>query len=113
MAIAGKASRAKARKTTRKKRRTAPAGQRHKQHLVAEKQGQSDRYLNELKEARDRQAATAEPRPGLSREFWPRACLCRLSLPRPFALFTEPKIVRVLLFEQTARTATCFRLCTQ
>jgi two-component system, NtrC family, sensor kinase len=60
MAIAGKASRAKARKTTRKKRRTAPAGQRRKQHLVAEKQGQSDRYLNDLQEARDQQAATAE-----------------------------------------------------
>jgi hypothetical protein len=58
--IDGKASRAKARKTTRKKRRIAPAGPRRKHHLVADKQEQSDRYFNELKQAREQQAATAE-----------------------------------------------------
>jgi two-component system, NtrC family, sensor kinase len=56
----GKASRAKARKTTRNKRPTTPAGPRRKHHLVADKQEQSDRYFNELKEAREQQAATAE-----------------------------------------------------
>jgi hypothetical protein len=58
--IDGKASRAKARKTTRKKSRIAPATPRRKHHLVAEKQGESDRYSNELKEAREQQTATAE-----------------------------------------------------
>jgi hypothetical protein len=58
--IDGKASRAKARKTTRKKRPITPAGPRRKHHLVADKQEQSDRYFNELKEAREQQAATAE-----------------------------------------------------
>ncbi len=58
--IDGKASRAKARKTTRKRRRIAQAGPRRKHHLVADKQEQSDRYFNELKEAREQQAATAE-----------------------------------------------------
>jgi hypothetical protein len=53
----GKASRAKGREPTRKKRRIAPAGPRHK---VADKREQSDRYFKELKEAREQQAATAE-----------------------------------------------------
>jgi PAS domain S-box-containing protein len=55
----GKASDAKARKTTRKRRRTAPARARRKRHLVVDKQEQTDRYFNELKEAREQQAATA------------------------------------------------------
>jgi two-component system, NtrC family, sensor kinase len=56
----GKASKAKAGKTTRKRRQIAPAGPRRKHHLVADKQDQPDRYFNELKEAREQQAATAE-----------------------------------------------------
>jgi two-component system NtrC family sensor kinase len=56
----GKASDAKARKTTTKRRRTAPARARRKHHSVVDKQEQPDRYFNELKEAREQQAATAE-----------------------------------------------------
>ena len=54
------ASDAKARKTTRKGRRTAPARARRKHHLVVDKQERADRYFDELKEAREQQAATAE-----------------------------------------------------
>jgi hypothetical protein len=52
----GKASRAKAGKTTRKRRRIAPAVPRRK----SDKQEQFDGHFNELKEARGQQAATAE-----------------------------------------------------
>src|SRR6202163_115873 len=56
----GEASDAKARKTTRKRRRTAPARARRKHHLIVDKQEQPDHDFNELKEAREQQAATAE-----------------------------------------------------
>ena len=60
MARRRKASRAKARKTIGKKRPIAPTSPRRKPHLVADKQGHSGRHFNELKEAREQQAATAE-----------------------------------------------------
>jgi two-component system NtrC family sensor kinase len=56
----GKASDVKARKATRKRRRTAPARARRKHHLILDKQEQPVRDFNELKEARQQQAATAE-----------------------------------------------------
>lgn len=58
--VQGKESRAKARKNTRKNRRIGRAGPRRQHHLGADKQEQSERYFNELKEAREQQAATAE-----------------------------------------------------
>src|SRR4029077_19100614 len=58
--INGKANRAKARKAIRKRRRIPPASPRRKHQLVADAQEQSYRYFNELQEAREQQAATAE-----------------------------------------------------